>query len=740
MSSRFSLRRRRFLVLAGAAGLVLGARSLFVREEAAAAEANVFNHWLQIDRDGSVTLFCGRSEMGQGIFTGLGQLVAEELDCDWRKFSVQTGPADPAFVNAYTTVDLLSGGHAAPGEMGAFKSWALNAVANKGSMQVTGASTSMRDGFVRLRQVGATARAMLIQAAALEWSVPAAECQAEAGVVCHSPSGRKRSYGELADAAAKLDPPINVPLKPSFAWKLIGRRLPRLDVPAKVDGSAIFGIDVRRPAMLFAAIANCPVFGGELKHFDATAALKLPGVKGVHTVPGGIAVVADTTWRAKQGLDAVDVDWQAGPNASLSSNALKKQYLTALDGTLRSIASTGDVDEAMTTATKTVIAEYHLPFLAHAAMEPINCTAQVTPDGVEVWAPCQNQTKAQTVAAKAANVSASRVRIHTTLLGGGFGRRGEVDYIEQAVTLAKTMKQPVQIIWSREEDMQHDFYRPMEVSRLTAGLDDKGMPVAWRHFVATSSIFARVFPPVAWLRGDPAIAEGAAEMPYAIPNQSMAGSTQDSLVPVGFWRSVGHSQNAFFTECFLDEVAAAGGVDPVELRRRLLRDQPRALAVLERVANEGDWGTPLPTAHGRGVALHQSSGTIVAEIAEVAVEHSKITVRRVVAAIDCGTAVNPDSIEAQIQSSIVYGMTAAFYGKITIEKGRVVQANFPDYDMVRLAQMPKVEVHIIASTAYPGGVGQPPTAPIAPAIANAIFAAIGKRVRSLPLIDEGFTV
>jgi isoquinoline 1-oxidoreductase beta subunit len=740
MSLHPKLGRRSFLVLAGAAGLVLGARTLFLHEEAAEAEANVFNPWLRIDRDGSVTLFCGRSEMGQGVFTGLGQLVAEELDCDWQKLKVETGPADPAFINIYLGEELLTGEHSEPDQMSSLKNWMLTTVAKNASMQATGASTSVRDGFVRLRQVGATARAMLVQAAAQEWSVPAAECVVEDGVVSHAPSGRRRSYGELAAVAAKLDPPGDVPLKPNSAWKLIGRKVPRLDIPAKVDGSAVFGIDVRRPNMLFAAVANCPVFGGKLKHFDAAAALKLPGIKAVQAVPGGVAVVADTTWHAKQGLQAVSIDWEDGPNAHLDSAALQKQYLAALDGPLQGITKAGNVDEAMKTAKKIVTAEYHLPFLAHAPMEPMNCTAEVTSDGVDVWAPCQNQTMAQTVAAKAADVSAAKARVHTTLLGGGFGRRGEVDFVVQAVTLAKAMKQPVQVIWSREEDMQHDFYRPMEVSRLTAGLDVNGMPVAWRHLVATSSIYARIFRPIVWLRGDPAIAEGAAEMPYAIPNQAMASSTQASLVPVGFWRSVGHSQNAFFKECFLDEVAAAGGIDPVELRRRLLKDQPRVLAVLERVATEGDWGKPLPPGQGRGVALHASSGSIVAEIAEVAVEGGKISVKRVVAAIDCGLVVNPDSVEAQIQSSIVYGMTAAFYGKIAVKNGRVVQANFPDYDMVRLAQMPKVEVHIIASTAYPGGVGQPPTAPIAPAIANAVFAATGKRVRSLPLVDEGFTL
>lgn len=740
MSLRPKLSRRGFLVVSGVTGLVIGVAALYRHEQAAKAEANAFDHWLRIDRDGAVTLFCGRSEMGQGIFTGLGQLIAEELECDWQKLKVETGPADPAFINLYTSMDVLTGGHADQDQAGGFKDWGLAALARTASVQATGASTSVRDGFFRLRQLGATARVMLVEAAAREWGVLPAECEVAAGVVRHVPSGRRRSYGELAASAAKLDPPDHVPLKPSSAWKLIGKNLPRLDVPAKTDGSAVYGIDVRRPNMLFAAVANCPVFGGKLKKFDAAEALKLPGVKMVQAVPGGIAVVADTTWHAKQGLAAVAVDWEDGPNANLSSAALQDEYLAALDGPLHNITTTGDVGEAMKNARKIVTAEYRLPFLAHAPMEPMNCTAEVTPDGVDVWAPCQNQTRAQTAAAKASDVSASKVRIHTTLLGGGFGRRGEADFVAQAVTLAKVVKQPVQVIWSREEDLQHDFYRPMEVARIAGGLDENGMPVAWRQNVATSSIFARVFPPIVWLKGDPAIAEGAADLAYAIPNHVMASSTQPSLVPVGYWRSVGNSQNAFFKECFLDEIAAAGGLDPVELRRRLLRNQPRMLAVLERVAQEGDWGKPLPPGQGRGVALHPSAGSIVAEIAEVAVEGGRLSVKRVVAAMDCGLVITPDSVETQVQGSIVYGMTAALYGKITIEKGRVTQSNFPDYDMVRMAQMPKVEVHVIASTANPGGVGQPPTAPIAPAIANAIFAATGKRIRSLPLIDEGFTV
>jgi isoquinoline 1-oxidoreductase subunit beta len=732
--------RRRFLALAGATGLVLGGHGALLDGEAAESGAAMFNPWLVIDRDGTVTLFCGRSEMGQGAFTGLGQLLAEELDCDWQKLNVETGPADSTFVNIYGGVELLTEGHGEPDQMSATKNWILTRIAKNVSMQFTGGSSSARDGFVRLRMVGATARAMLIEAAAHEWGVTAGECVSEAGIVTHPRTGRRRSYGDLAAAAAKLDPPGDVPLKPRADWKLIGQPVPRLDVPAKTDGSAIFGIDVRRPNMLFATVAQCPVFGGKLRRFDGTAALALPGVKAVREVPGGVAVVADTTWHAHKGLQAVVIEWDEGPNAGLDSAALDKHYLAALDGKLDRAAATGDVETALKTAKQTVTADYHLPFLAHAAMEPINCTAEVTETGVDVWVPTQAQTGAEKAASEAAGVSTSKVRIHTTLLGGGFGRRAEADFVAQAVTLAKAMKQPVQVLWSREEDMQHDFYRPMAVSRLTAGLDDAGMPVAWRHRVATNSIFARLFPPLLWMKGDPAIAEGSAEMLYAIANQRMESSTQESLVPVGAWRSVGHSLNGFFKECFLDEVAAAGGIDPVELRRRLLKDQPRALAVLERVAKEGDWGKKLPPGQGRGVALHASFGSIVAEIAEVAVEDGRLSVKRVVAAVDCGTVINPQIVEAQIQGGIVYGLTAALYGKITVEKGRVVQANFPDYDMVRLAQMPKIEVHVIESAAYPGGVGEPGTPPIAPAVANAIFAATGKRVRSLPLMDAGFAV
>lgn len=738
MNSQSGVSRRRFLVWSGAASLVLGATVELLRFSK--GKPTGFKPWLSIAPDGSTTLFCGRSEMGQGIFTGLGQLLAEELDCDWRKLKVETGPADAAFVNVYGAEEMMTDEHADPDEMGGTEKWALGTLASKTSMQFTAASTGIRDGFLRIREVGATARAMLIEAAAQRWSVAAGECRVETGIVWHVPTGRRIDYGELAEAAGRLAAPREVPLKPRSTWKLIGQKVARLDLPAKTDGSAVFGIDVRRPGMLFAAVANCPEFGGKLKSFDAVEALQQPGVKAVHPVPGGIAVVADTTWHAKKGLAALTIQWESGPNARVSSDAMKEQYFRALDGPLKNFGSRGDINSAMKNSNKTVTAEYWVPFLAHAAMEPINCTAEVTADGVDVWVPTQNQTKAQRSAARIAGVPTSKVRIHTTLLGGGFGRRGEDDFVVQAVTLAKVLQQPVQIVWSREEDMQHDFYRPLEVARLSAGLDSSGMPVAWRYQAATTSIYARLFPPIVLVKNDPAILEGAVEMPYPIPNHSMEVSVRKTVVPVGAWRSVGHSQSAHFEECFLDEIAEAAELDPVELRRRLLKDRPRVLAVLERVAVEGDWGKPLPSGQGRGVALHVSCGSIVAQVAEVAVAGKQLRVTRVVAAIDCGTVVNPGSVEAQMQGGIVYGMTAALYGKITIENGRVVQKNFPSYNMVRLNQMPDIEVHIIPSSAYPGGVGQPGTPPVGPAIVNAVFAATGRRIRSLPLVDNGFTV
>ena len=748
MSRLPKINRRRFLVAGVASGLVIGFGFLRSSPPGVAATdraAGALNAWLRIAPDGGVTVVCGRSEMGQGAHAGLATLLAEELDCDWRAVRVETGPADDAFKNVYGGKALLTEDHADlppdAGTIAVAKDWFFTKAAAAATEQFTGGSSSIRDGFVTLRRAGATARAMLVAAAAKGWGVAPAECATEDGFVLHKASGRRRSYGELAGEAAAIEPPSDVALKPRGAWRYIGKSLARPDLPAKVDGSATFGIDVRRPGMLFAAVANCPVFGGKLKSFDPAPVLKMPGIAAVLPMPGGVAVVASSTWRAMKGLRALAIVWDDGPAAAVSSATIDRQFTSALDGKTKSAFAQGDVARAAAGAAKTINAEYRLPYLAHATMEPMNCTAEVTADGVDVWVPSQVQTRARKAAAEAAGVSSAKVRIHTTYLGGGFGRRSEIDQVAQAVTLAKTLGKPVQVIWSREEDMRHDFYRPLVVSRMMAALDPRGMPVAWQQRIATQSIFARVFPPATWLGPDHSMIEGAVEMGYGVPNQSIEYAVMEAPVPVGAWRSVGHSYNAFLKECFMDEVAHAAGADPLELRRMLLADQPRLRAVLDLAAAKGDWGKPLGVNEGRGIALHLSFGSIVAEVAEVAIAaDQRISVKRVVAAVDCGTVVNPAIVEAQVQSAIVYGLTAALFGKITLENGRVVQANFPDYEMLRLAQMPRIEVHIVPSEAPPGGIGEPGTPPIAPAIANAIFAATGKRVRALPLVDAGFKV
>ncbi|HLJ64018.1 MAG TPA: molybdopterin cofactor-binding domain-containing protein, partial [Stellaceae bacterium] len=648
----------------------------------------------------------------------------------------------PAFLNIYGGKDLLTGGHpeAHPGLFGSIKDWAVTEIASVATEQYTGGSTAIRDGYFSARQAGAAARALLIAAAARTWQVPPAECATREGVVVHEGSHRHMSYGALAQLAAGLNPPADVALKPRAQWRLIGTRAQRVDLPRKVDGSAVFGIDVRRPGMLFATVLHSPILGGKLKAIEAGAATRMPGVKAVKPLPTGVAVVAETTWQAMQGAAALTLDWEAGPAGLAESRAIEKQFRGALDGKLASAYSRGDVALALKSAAKTLRADYQLPYLAHATMEPMNCTAEITPSGVELWVPTQVQSRAVKVAAAAAGMKEAQVRLHTTYLGGGFGRRSEIDLIEEAVILAKAMARPIQVVWSREEDMRNDFYRPAMAARIEAGLDPTGMPIAWRHRIAVQSIFARVFPPATWLGADPTMVEGAVDLPYAIAHQAVDYAVQDTIVPVGPWRSVGHSLNAFVKESFLDELAAAALIDPLELRRRLLTQSPRARAVLDLAASKGNWGAAMAAGEGRGIALHASFGSLVAEVAEVAVSDGEIKVKRVVAAVDCGTVINPSLVEAQIESAIVYGLTAALYGKITLEKGRVVEGNFPDYPMLRLAQMPVIEVHLIASDADPGGVGEPATPPIAPAVANAVFAATGKRVRALPLMGRGFKV
>ena len=704
-------------------------------------EAGAFLHdWIHVGADGLVTIRTGFSEMGQGVFTGVATLVAEELGCRLDQIRVETGPASDAFKNIAVGRDVLAPNRGlAEGDPSGFGGATLDFVAEAATQQITGGSSAMADRFVRARQAGALARSLLVAAAARRWGVAPADCAAKDGAVLHAASGRSLGFGDLALAAVKEPPPSSVALKPRAQWTVIGGAVPRFDLPAKVDGSAVYGIDVRRPGMVFAAIANCPVFGGALKRFDAAAAKAMPGVIAVLPAPGGLAVVADSTWRAKRALAAVDIVWDDGPNRALDSAAIAAAMASALDKP-KTVAAAGDFSAAYAGAAKTLRAEYALPYLAHATMEPMNCTAEVGPDRVEVWAPTQAQTLSVTAAAKAAGVSEDKVTLHTTYLGGGFGRRLEADFVEQAVTIAKAVGRPVQLLWSREEDMQHDFYRPAALVRMEGGLDAEGKPVAWRLAIANQSILARVFPPATWLATDETQIQGAVALPYAIANRRTDLATIETAVPVGSWRSVGNSITAFAKESFLDEMASAAGADPLAFRLALLADAPRLAALLQRASDEAGWGTPLPAGEGRGIALHTSFGTAVAEVAEVAVgAKGALTVRRVTAAVDCGSVVNPDIVRAQVESAIVYGLSAALFGKITIRDGRVEQQSFPDYDVVHMAQAPKIAVHVVASDAPPGGIGEPGLPPLAPALANAIFAATGRRIRALPLTDQGLS-
>jgi isoquinoline 1-oxidoreductase subunit beta len=736
--------RRRFLIAGGAAaGLVVaygayraGSAGRGVAGTSDAAGANL-NDWVHVGSDGTVTVRCGRSEMGQGAFTGIGTLVAEELDCAWNQVRVETGPVAPSFANVAVGQDLLeSNSGFAKAEHG----WVTTKIAETVAQQITGGSSSIVDSFERAREAGAVARAMLVAAAAASWGVDPASCETHDSMVSHSASQRQTTYGELASAAVHVKPPAHVALKSRSAWRLIGHALQRVDIPAKVDGSAQYGIDVRRPNMVFAAVANCPVFGGKLKAFDAGAASKLPGFVGAHPVPGGVAVAADSTWRARQALAALAVDWDQGSDAALDSAEIERRLAAALDGKLKKAWAKGDVAAALAGAAKTLSATYRLPYLAHATMEPMNCTAEVTADGIEVWAPTQAQTTSVEAAAKAAGVAQDKVRLHTTLLGGGFGRRIETDLVSQAVTLAKLLKRPVQANWSREEDIRHDFYRPAALVRLDAALDASGAPMGLRQQIASQSIMARVFPPLTWIGPDPTMLQGAPDLPYAIAHQRVELAVVELPVPVASWRSVGHSITAFAKESFIDEMAHEAGADPLDYRLALLKHQPRLARILSLAAEKAGWKAPLGAGEGRGIALHGSFLSAVAQVVEVAVDgKGALSVKRVVAAVDCGTVVNPDIVKAQVESGVIFGLSAALFGRISIKEGRVVEENFPDYDMVHLAQAPNIEVYIVPSEEPPGGIGEPGLPPLAPALANAIFAATGRRIRSLPVTGEGFS-
>jgi isoquinoline 1-oxidoreductase beta subunit len=640
--------------------------------------------------------------MGQGVMTSLPMLIAEELDADWSKVQAEFAPVNPAFNNPIF------------------------------GRQQTGGSTAIRGYWNPLREAGAIARELLLGAAAQTWNITENDCDTDQGQVINRITGERLNYGKLATLAATLPVPDAAFLKEPDEFKLLGKSQPRLDGPAKVDGSAEFGFDIQLPGLLTAMVVRCPVYGGKLKQFDATQAKAIEGVRDVLAIKTGVAVVADHTWAAKQGRDALKIDWDYGPDANLNSAVITKRFAAAVDsGTLGQ--NDGNVEQAIKDASKTIDAVYEVPYLAHACMEPMNCTAHVRNDACDIWVPTQGQTRTHNHAMLLTGLPEEKVRVHTTFLGGGFGRRSEQDFVTDAIETSKAMGAPVKVVWTREDDMQHDYYRPATYNRLTAALNDQGMPTAWRHRIAGPSIFERDSKEREDNGTDWSATEGALRLPYAIPNMQVSYARVNTVVPVGFWRSVASSQNAYITECFLDEVAAAGGKDPYQLRRDLLQDQPRYLGVLDLAASKAGWDTPPPAGRYRGIAVAASFASYVAQVAEVSIDRGRIRVHRVVCATDCGMTVNPDTIRAQMESGIIYGLTAALYGEVTIARGRAQQSNFDDYPLLTLEECPEIEVHLVASTEDPGGVGEPGTPPIAPAVANAVFAATGKPVRSLPI-------
>jgi isoquinoline 1-oxidoreductase beta subunit len=760
------VKRRNMLLLgAGAAGAlvvgwgVLPPRSrLGAPDTPAPAEGAVgLNGWLRIDPDGSVRLAMNRSEMGQGVHTALAMLVAEELDVTLAQVTLEQARPDRIYGNVAMFVASLPfhPNDSEPGrESGSVKTgrWIVGKVARELGISVTGGSSSMADGWEVLRLAAAGARAQLLGAASLNWKLPREELVIAGGVVSHAAAGRSAHFGELARQAAAT-PPGEVRPKAREAWKLVGTAAPRTDLPAKVDGSARFGIDTRLPGQVYAVVRHAPALGGSPGRVDTDAVLRLPGVERVVRLgpyagsTGAVAVVGRSYWHAKQGAQALPVEWRAPPVGSpdtrhiMASLAQAAREAAGAAGGL-AFHAVGDAAAADASAARRIEAVYSAPYLAHAALEPINCTAQVRDGRVEVWASTQVPDMARAMAARAAGVGEDAVTLHVTYLGGGFGRRLEVDAVGQAVRVAlETGGRPVQLIWPREEDTTHDFYRPAGVALMQASLDAQGAVTGLRITSAGDAITPR------WIeRGLPALAgpvdtpdkttsEGLFDLPYAIANQRIAHVATRHGVPVGFWRSVGHSHNAFFSEGFVDELAAEAKQDPVAFRLSLLAEMPRHAAVLKLAAAKAGWGQPLPVGRARGVALHESFNTIVAQVAEVSLDGAgKPRVHRVACAADVGTVVNPGIVAQQMESAVIFGLSAALYGRIDIEAGVVQQANFPSYPVVKLADAPRVETWLVPSTRSPGGAGEPGTPPIAPAVANALFVLTGRRIRALPIV------
>lgn len=704
------IERRAFLGASGALvlGFALPSAALAAGRKEGMAAGHVLNAWVRIGSDDTVTVICGSAEMGQGVLTAIPMLLAEELDADWSRVQVSQAPADPAYNNPMF------------------------------GMQATGGSTTVRGHWEPLRKAGAAARAMLVAAAAERWKVDASQCRTAAGVVM-GPGNRKARYGALAEAAARQPVPTSVSLKDRKDFKIIGQPKKRLDTPAKINGSARYGIDAQVPGMLVAVMARTPMPGAKVRSVDDSAAKAVKGVRQVITIPHGVAVLADGYWAARKGRDALKVDWDMGATADLSTAKVEQMLGDAARAGAPSVAkASGDVAAGMMVAERKLEADYSAPYLAHACMEPMNCTAWVKGDEVEIWAGTQSQGPAQGILGSVAQVAPAKVKVHTMMLGGGFGRRFAPDFAIDATLLSKLSGKPVKLIYTREDDMAAGYYRPAAAAHFSAGLDASGKLLALGADVASPSIMAGSgFMKIPENGVDNFAVEGIADMPYDAPNLRLAYARSEPGPQVWFWRSVGHSQNIFFIEGFIDELAQAAGRDPYEFRRDLLTSQPRYKGVLEAAALKASWGSPLPAGVFRGIAVGMSFGSYVAEVAEVSVAADGTPkVHRVVAAVDCGQVVNPEIIRRQIEGSIVFGLTAALYGKLEIEAGRVKTGNFHDYPMLRMNEMPKVEVHILDSGEAPGGIGEPGTPPVAPAVVNAIAAATGKRLRSLP-IDTG---
>jgi isoquinoline 1-oxidoreductase beta subunit len=726
MKAKFSTSRRGFLKTSAAVGggLAVGIHLPVLAQgsqgsAAAPDAARQINLWVLVAPDDSVVIRYARSEMGQGSLTSAPMLVAEELGCDWNKVRVEYVSANANAVSK--------------------RAW--------GPMNASGSQT-IRSSQLYLRRGGATAREMLIAAAAQEWKVPAAECTAANSTIRHAASGRVLSFGQVAEAASRLQPPKDVKLKDPKDWTLLGKSLPRFDIPATVRGKQRYGIDTQLPGMVYAAVAQCPVFGGKVRSMDAAKIQGRRGILKVFDMGDFVAVVADNWWRAKEALKVLPVEWDEGANGKVSSASIMETFKHGLaQNDLPVARNTGNVEQGFASAAKVLEAEYFTPYLNHATLEPMGCTALYKDNKVEVWVSTQNAEASLATAADAAGVPVENVDVHRVQAGGGFGRRGTQDYTRQAVRIAKLMPGvPVKSLWTREEDMQHGFYRPASLVKMKAGLDAGGNPVAWSARIAAPSIIATLLRLPLKDGIDPQAVTGFVDQPYSIPNVKVDYAQRSGHVPVGFWRTVGHSQNPYVRECFMDEMALAAGKDPYHYRRGLLRSQPRDLAVLDAVAKAAGWDTTAPKGVSRGIAEAYAYGSYIASVIEVSSKGKdksgtdQFAIHRIVVAIDCGYVVNPDNIRAQMEGSVVWALSAILWGDNTIKDGRIEQSNFHDYRMLKIAEMPKVEVVIAPTGGFWGGVGEPANAPIAPALCNAIFAATGKRVRSLPLRHHGLAL